>query len=100
MTWDQLQIIYADFPEYNFHGRQVTERYYIMAEESAILLRKKQPAARYKLLLQQQPGIIQRASLGQIASFLGITQETLSRIRGKKGYLIEIKKYAVYKKEI
>jgi CRP-like cAMP-binding protein len=84
MTWDQLQIIYADFPEYNFHGRLVTERYYMMAEERAILIRKKQPAERYKMLLQQQPGITQRASLGQIASFLGITQETLSRIRAKK----------------
>jgi CRP-like cAMP-binding protein len=85
MTWDQLQIIYAEFPEYNFHGRQVTEKYYIMSEERAILLRNKQPAARYKLLLQKQPDIIQRASLGQIASFLGITLETLSRIRGRKG---------------
>jgi len=84
MTWDQLQIIYAEFPEYNFHGRLVTEKYYIMAEERAILLRNKQPAERYKLLLQKQPDITQHASLGQIASFLGITLETLSRIRARK----------------
>lgn len=84
MTWDQLQIIYAEFPEYNYHGRLVTEKYYIMAEERAILLRNKQPAERYKLLLQKQPDITQHASLGQIASFLGITLETLSRIRARK----------------
>lgn len=84
MTWDQLQIIYAEFPEYNFHGRLVTEKYYIMAEERAILLRNKQPAERYKLLLQKQPDITQHASLGQIASFLGITLETLSRIRARR----------------
>lgn len=84
MTWDQLQIIYAEFPEYNFHGRLVTEKYYIMAEERAILLRNKQPAERYRLLLQKQPDIIRHASLGQIASFLGITLETLSRIRARK----------------
>ncbi|MFC0514598.1 Crp/Fnr family transcriptional regulator [Mucilaginibacter angelicae] len=84
MTWDQLQIIYAEFPEYNFHGRLVTEKYYIMSEERAILLRNKHPAERYKLLLQKHPDITQRASLGQIASFLGITLETLSRIRARK----------------
>ncbi len=36
---------------------------------------------RYDLLLQHHPQIIQRVPLGIIASFLGVTQETLSRIR-------------------
>ncbi|NOW95860.1 Crp/Fnr family transcriptional regulator [Mucilaginibacter sp. SG564] len=84
MTWDQLQTIYAEFPEYNYHGRLVTERYYIQSEERAILLRTKDPAERYQLLLEKYPGILEKASLGQIASFLGITQETLSRIRGRR----------------
>ena len=38
---------------------------------------------RYKALISKYPAILQRASLGHIASYLGITQETLSRIRGK-----------------
>jgi CRP-like cAMP-binding protein len=38
---------------------------------------------RYTSLISNYPAIIQRVSLGQIASYLGITQETLSRIRGK-----------------
>jgi CRP-like cAMP-binding protein len=84
MTWDQLQTIYAEFPEYNFHGRLVTEKYYIQSEERAILLRTKNPAERYQLLLEKYPGILQTAALGQIASFLGITQETLSRIRARR----------------
>jgi len=86
MTWDQLQMIYAEFPEYNFHGRLVTEKYYIQSEERAILFRTKKPLERYELLLQKRPGILQQASLGQIASFLGMTQETLSRIRGRKTF--------------
>lgn len=36
---------------------------------------------RYQRLLQTSPGIIQRVPLQYIASFLGITKETLSRIR-------------------
>ena len=38
---------------------------------------------RYTSLISNYPAILQRVSLGQIASYLGITQETLSRIRGK-----------------
>jgi CRP-like cAMP-binding protein len=36
---------------------------------------------RYDILINKQPEIIQRVPLGMIASYLGITQETLSRIR-------------------
>jgi len=36
---------------------------------------------RYEHLLEQNPSIIQRIPLSYIASFLGMTQETLSRIR-------------------
>jgi CRP-like cAMP-binding protein len=36
---------------------------------------------RYKKLLEETPTIVQRVALSHIASFLGITQETLSRIR-------------------
>jgi len=36
---------------------------------------------RYNALMHNYPNIFQRVKLGHIASFLGITQETLSRIR-------------------
>lgn len=36
---------------------------------------------RYERLLQEQPELIQRVPLSYIASYLGITQETLSRMR-------------------
>ncbi len=38
-------------------------------------------SGRYQNLLSQQPNILKKVSLQHIASFLGITQETLSRIR-------------------
>jgi CRP-like cAMP-binding protein len=38
---------------------------------------------RYETLMQKNPTIIQRVPLGMIASYLGITQETLSRIRSQ-----------------
>lgn len=39
---------------------------------------------RYNALITNNPTILQRVSLGHIASYLGITQETLSRIRAGK----------------
>jgi len=39
---------------------------------------------RYERLLKNSPNIIQRVPLSHIASFLGVTLETLSRIRSQK----------------
>lgn len=39
---------------------------------------------RYQNLLQKNPHIIQRLPLRMVSSFLGITQETLSRIRAQR----------------
>ncbi len=38
---------------------------------------------KYAQLLEENPGIILRAPLGMIATYLGISQETLSRIRSE-----------------
>src|SRR3954469_7745091 len=38
---------------------------------------------RYQTLMTTHPTFIQRVPLGMIASYLGITQETLSRIRAQ-----------------
>jgi CRP-like cAMP-binding protein len=81
INWDQLQALYRDFPEFNKTGRIITEQYYIRSEERAINLQKLTAKQRYEALLEIYPGILQKASLGQIASYLGIKQETLSRIR-------------------
>jgi CRP-like cAMP-binding protein len=84
LSFDQLQLIYTEHPEFNFTGRFLTEKYYIRAEERLILLRTRKPGERYGLLINSQPGILQKAPLGAIASYLGIEKETLSRVRAQK----------------
>jgi hypothetical protein len=39
---------------------------------------------RYKTLLHEAPGVIKRVPLKYVASYLGITQVSLSRIRGQR----------------
>jgi CRP-like cAMP-binding protein len=84
INWDQLQDIYQKFPEFNRTGRLITEHYYIRSEEKTIQLQTLSATQRYQNLLATYPDILQKASLGQIASFLSIKQETLSRIRANK----------------
>lgn len=84
LTWELVQTVYKDFPEFNYHGRLLTEKYYLMSEERAVLLRTRNPAERYANLVAAHPSILQKASLKDIASYLNITQETLSRIRAQK----------------
>ncbi len=75
INWDQLQSIYKNHPEFNLTGRLITEQYYIRSEERTINLQTLTAKQRYENLLATYPGILQKASLGQIASFLDIKQE-------------------------
>ena len=59
------------------------EKYYIRLEERYVNAQFKPAKERYENLLQQTPYIIERIPLGFIASYLGISQETLSRIRNR-----------------
>ncbi|MBD1431007.1 Crp/Fnr family transcriptional regulator [Sphingobacterium litopenaei] len=83
LSFAKLQKLYLEFPEFNYIGRILTEQYYIRSEEKANALRMLSAKERYLQLLERYPEIIQRVSLGHIATYLGITQHTLSRIRAK-----------------
>jgi CRP-like cAMP-binding protein len=63
--------------------RIIYEQYYIRLEERFVNAHFRTAAERYENLLQQSPHILDRVPLGYIASYLGISQETLSRIRTK-----------------
>ena len=60
------------------------EKYYIRLEDRLINAQFKTATERYEKLVQETPHILERIPLGMIASYLGISQETLSRVRGKK----------------
>ena len=47
------------------------------------LINCKSPSERYQILIDSNPAIFNKVPLGYIASYLGITQETLSRLRKK-----------------
>ena len=63
--------------------RIIYEKYYIRLEERYVNAQFKTATERYVDILKQNPQILERVSLGYVASYLGISQETLSRIRSK-----------------
>mgnify|MGYP002440933694 CR=1 FL=1 len=64
-------------------GRRYAEMELLSTEERLISMLSAIASERYKELLQKEPDLLQRLPLGSIATYLGITQTSLSRIRAK-----------------
>ena len=84
ITYVQLQQLYRDFTEFNIVGRLLTEKYYVLSELRTQNLRMQTAPERYRQLLTDFPDIFGRVPLKYIASHLGISPETLSRLRGQR----------------
>lgn len=81
---------FADFerlldkhPELMKVNSHVLRNFLLQSNERIIALQFHTAQERYKAFADKNPGLLQRISLGHLASYLGITQETLSRIRSK-----------------
>jgi CRP-like cAMP-binding protein len=81
---DVLEQLYGSFHEIERMGRLIVSYGLTMVQQRFDDLHFASAADRYEKLLQTTPGLLQRTPLGHIASYLGITQETLSRIRAQK----------------
>jgi CRP-like cAMP-binding protein len=84
IDYSQLQSIYREFPEFNFIGRVLTEKYYTLWAQQLYALRMNQAPERYQWLLDNHPELIQRVPAKYLASWLGITEVMLSMIKGRK----------------
>jgi CRP-like cAMP-binding protein len=78
-----LNKLYKKYPSFNIIGRKLMEAYYIYAEKRAYITRLRDAEKKYELFLQYFSSYANRLQLTYIASFLGITIETLSRVRAK-----------------
>ena len=79
--YKDLQTLLENNKDLEHIYRILLEQYYIKLEEQLIFSKFKTAKERYLNLLKENPQIIQKASVGQIASFLDMSLETLSRIR-------------------
>jgi CRP-like cAMP-binding protein len=79
-----LQKLYAQHQVWERFGRLTTEQYLIGQIERGYSLLHKSATEKYEELLAHHPKIVQHVPLHQIASFIGVSFETLSRIRAKR----------------
>lgn len=80
---ERLTALFDQYHDIERLVRIAYEKYYIRLEERFVNAQFKSAAERYENLLQQSPHILERVPLGYIASYLGISAETLSRIRSR-----------------
>ena len=81
LSYDNMQQLYKMGAQYERFGRLIAEYVYLVAMNSYKSLLLKTAEERYIELLATQPQILERLPQHYIASYLGITRETLSRLR-------------------
>lgn len=85
IEYNQIQNLLQKHHSFALWYIKLVEKHYVSQIEDRIAdLQFLSAKQRYEKLLTQFPNISNRISLGHIASYLNITQETLSRIRAGK----------------
>jgi len=77
------QEIFARFPRFESLCRMVSEELLAKNQSSFDTFKTASPEQRYLHLLNTRPDLIRRVPQHQLASFLGMTPQSLSRIRGR-----------------
>ena len=80
----ELDGIHARFPEFESYQRHNLERHVVSLHKRILNQLQLSAVERYNLFLNQYPDIEQHTRNFHIASYLGITQQSLSRIRKEK----------------
>ena len=83
LHYDDLEQLYKQYHEIERLGRHLVSFGLIQVQQRFDDLHFASALQRYQTLMKTNPTFIQRVPLGMIASYLGITQETLSRIRAQ-----------------
>lgn len=79
-----IYALYDLYPDFERVGRILSEQYLIQLDVAIEQIQTPNAFLRYEKLVKDHSNVLQRVPLTMIASYLGITLETLSRIRAKK----------------
>jgi CRP-like cAMP-binding protein len=84
MNANLLFKLYDTFPEIERLFRKIFEAAYVDTVNRIEGMQFHTAEERYSALLNQAPNVLRRVPLKYVASYLGITQVSLSRIRGHR----------------
>lgn len=83
MDYEHLEKLYTTDIDIANWGRKLLEKEIVKVEELLISRLLLNASERYKNLIESHPQLLQRVQLNYIASYLGITPVSLSRIRAE-----------------
>ncbi|MFC0182885.1 cAMP-binding domain of CRP or a regulatory subunit of cAMP-dependent protein kinases [Pseudarcicella hirudinis] len=83
LHFPDVENLFNNFPQIERLWRNIITDNFMLVEERLKLLQFNTAKEKYDQLLNQVPDIINRVSVTHLASYLGVAQETLSRIRAK-----------------
>lgn len=84
LSYKDLEDLYRKHLEFNINGRKLTEIYHVRSLLKTKLLSFQRSEDRYFLFKRERPDLLKRIkNLGELASFLRMKRETLSRVRAK-----------------
>lgn len=73
----------SNFPKFEIMCRRLSEELLVRQQMDFDEFKNSSPEQRYLNLLQKRPDLIQRAPQHQLASYLGMTPQSLSRLRAR-----------------
>jgi CRP-like cAMP-binding protein len=82
-TSDMTLEVNSKFPKFEIMCRKLTEELMAKKQLDFDEFKTSSPEQRYRNLLQKRPDLIQRVPQHQLASFLGIKPQSLSRLRAR-----------------
>lgn len=81
LNFDDLNALFHNIPAFREFGRAQLVKGFIVFKSRTFAMINKSAEQRYEALMKYNPEILQQAPLKYIASYLGITDTSLSRIR-------------------
>ncbi len=81
LDFESFQLLFHSIETFREHGRKRLVGSYFALKNQHVAMIAEQAKERYIRLLEDQPLIVQNVSLQHIATYLGITKHSLSRIR-------------------
>ncbi len=80
-NFNQLNQLFHSLPEFREFGRQMLVKEFVAYKKRTLAMINQTPEQRYLNLIESNKDVFQYANLGQIASYLGVSERTLNRIR-------------------